>query len=221
MKGGNLNEIYLHDREPHIAIFCAKVGLRLKARRPEKYSGGMKMVVSNESPDPVEKVRAYLGGKGYKGEILFSEGTIFTVEDASRTVGAPPGAILKTIVLLADGAFVLALMSGPNRVDLKAVRRLLPGVKKVSMARPEDVLEFSGFAVGGVPPVGYPSPLEAFLDEDLFEQETVWAAAGTDHTFFPVSPEDLRTLTSGRKVPIKKEGKEDKVSLPAKPAGLD
>lgn len=155
----------------------------------------------------VETVSQFLQKAGYSGQIFFSRDTIFTVEDASRTVGAPQEAILKTIVLQADGRFVLALMSGKNRVDLKAVRRLLPGVKKISMADPETVLEYSGFAVGGVPPVGFPKELEAFLDEELFLQETVWAAAGTDHAFFPVSPEELLRMTGGRKAAIKKEGK--------------
>jgi len=165
--------------------------------------------MSAEAPmeEAVEKVRRFLRKAGYGGQILFSRDTIFTVEDASRTVGAPREAILKTIVLQADGRFVLALMSGTNRVDLKAVRKLLPGVKKISMASPEIVLEYSGFAVGGVPPVGFPSEIEALLDEDLFLQETVWAAAGTDHAFFPVSPEELLRMTKGRKAAIKKEGK--------------
>jgi prolyl-tRNA editing enzyme YbaK/EbsC (Cys-tRNA(Pro) deacylase) len=165
------------------------------------------MAVGCETGSPVGKVRNFLEEAGYEGKILESPDTIFTVEDASKTVGAPPEAILKTIVLQADGIFILALMSGVNRVDLKAVRRLLPGVKKVSMAQPDTVLEFSGFAVGGVPPVGYPVSLKAFLDEDLFVQETVWAAAGTDHAFFPVSPGELLGLTSGQRAAIKKEGK--------------
>lgn len=159
-----------------------------------------------ETADPIEKVRQFLDQAGYQGTILYSRETIFTVEDASKAVGAPAEAILKSIVLRADGNFVLALMSGVNRVDLKAVRKLLSGVKKVSMAAPETVFEFSGFAVGGVPPVGYPVRLEAFLDEDLFLQDTVWAAAGTDHAFFPVSPEELLRLTGGRRATIKKRG---------------
>jgi prolyl-tRNA editing enzyme YbaK/EbsC (Cys-tRNA(Pro) deacylase) len=172
------------------------------------------MTVRVETDKAVEKVRQFLEEAGYRGEIFFSPQTIFTVEDASKTVGAPPEAILKTIVLQADGVFVLALMSGINRVDLKAVRRLIGGVKKVSMAHPDTVLEFSGFAVGGVPPVGYPVRLKAFIDEDLFTQETVWAAAGTDHAFFPVAPGDLLGLTCGQRAVIKKEGKGPSGPLP-------
>ena len=66
--------------------------------------------------DPVEKVRNFLEDVGHKGEILFSDETIRTVDDASRTVGAPPEEILKTLVLLADEEPVIALMSGQNRI---------------------------------------------------------------------------------------------------------
>jgi len=164
--------------------------------------------------DPVEKVRRFLEEWGYTGSIHTSAETIFTVEDASRTVGAPPEAILKTIVLQADGEFVLALMSGVNKVDLKALKRLLPGVKKVSMSNPETVYGFSGFAVGGVPPVGYPVKLKTFMDEDLFGQGTVWAAAGSDHAFFPVSPGELLLMTGGERAGIKKEGKGGEAPFP-------
>jgi len=155
--------------------------------------------------DPVEKVRSFLEEAGYEGEIHFSEETIRTVDDASRSVGAPPEEILKTIVLLADGRPVIALMSGPNRIDLKKVKALLDA-RKVSMARPEWVLEYSGFEVGGVPPVGFPSRPCAVIDRDLFRFEVVWAAAGTDHAFFPVNPRKLAGYTGGVEADIKKEG---------------
>jgi prolyl-tRNA editing enzyme YbaK/EbsC (Cys-tRNA(Pro) deacylase) len=72
------------------------------------------------------------------------------------------------------------------------------------MADPEYVYRWSGFQVGGVPPVGYPEEIPALLDEDLFLYSVVWAAAGSDHAFFPVSPEDLLKLTGGRKCPLRK-----------------
>ncbi|MDO9508267.1 MAG: YbaK/EbsC family protein [Thermovirgaceae bacterium] len=153
--------------------------------------------------DPVEKVRKFLADAGYIGEVLFSEETIRTVDDASRSVGAPPEEILKTLVLIADEEPVIALMSGPNRIDLRKVKTLL-GAKRVSMAKPDWVLDYSGFEVGGVPPVGFPGRPTALLDEDLFGFSTVWAAAGTDHAFFPVNPGILQIYTSGRKGDIKK-----------------
>ncbi|MDT8285280.1 MAG: YbaK/EbsC family protein [Thermovirgaceae bacterium] len=158
----------------------------------------------NVTSDPVDKVRKFLEEAGHKGDIIFSEETIRTVDDASRTVGAPPEEILKTLVLVADGKPVIALMSGPNRIDLKKIRTLL-GAKRVSMAKPDWVFDYSGFTVGGVPPVGFPDRPLALLDEDLFEFSTVWAAAGTDHAFFPVDPGTLQNYTFGSKGDIKKQ----------------
>ena len=155
------------------------------------------------SGDPVEKVRAFLRERGYPDTITFSEETIFTVDDASRAVGAPPAHILKSLVLLVDETPVLALMSGINRVDARKVRSAC-SAKKVRMADPEYVYRWSGFQVGGVPPVGYPEAIPALLDEDLFLYPVVWAAAGSDHAFFPVSPGDLQKMTGGRKCPIRK-----------------
>ncbi len=149
------------------------------------------------------RVETALRDAGYSGEILQSEKTIFTVEDAAEAVGVPAEEILKTIMCLADGAPILVLMSGPNRIHTNKVRRLA-GARKLKMAPPEYVLEYSGFRVGGVPPVGYPQPLPTFLDEDLFRFSQVWAAAGTDHSFFPVSPRELEKITSGVCVDVKK-----------------
>jgi len=154
--------------------------------------------------DPVGNVRRFLDERGYQGEIIFSEETIRTVDDASRTVGAPPEEILKTLVLIADGEPVIAMMSGPNRIDLKKIRTLI-GARRVSMARPEWVLDYSGFRVGGVPPVGFPDRPRAIIDQDLFLYPTVWAAAGTDHAFFPVSPWILKDYTSAETGDIRKQ----------------
>lgn len=159
--------------------------------------------VAEKDSGPVLKVRRFLEEKGFPVQITYSEDTIFTVEDASRVVGAKEEEILKSLVLLVDDVPVLALMSGINRVDVKKVRSET-GAKKVRMADPEYVLNWSGFQIGGVPPVGYPEPPKALLDEDLFQHSIVWAAAGTDHVFFPVSPDELAQLTGGRRCLIKK-----------------
>lgn len=152
---------------------------------------------------PTLRVETALRESGYVGEILHSEKTIFTVEDASEAVGAPPEEILKSIMCLADGQPVLVLMSGANKLHTNKVRRLA-GSKKLRMASPDFVFEYSGFRVGGVPPVGYPDVLPAFLDEDLFRYPVVWAAAGTDHAFFPIAPEELLRITSGVRAEVKK-----------------
>ncbi|MDR1651331.1 MAG: YbaK/EbsC family protein [Synergistaceae bacterium] len=154
--------------------------------------------------DPAELVRAHLESLGCASGIIHSGETIFTVEDASRTVGAPPEKILKSLLFFIDDSYwALALMSGANKVNDKKVRRAL-GARKVRMGTAEAIMEFSGFAPGGVPPVGYPVQPKALLDLDLFQYDTVWSAAGTDHDFFPITPDELLRITGGAAADIKK-----------------
>lgn len=155
---------------------------------------------------PVGAVEEFLCSNGYEGEIFHTSATIFTVRDASLAVGAPEREILKSILLSVNRGeyFVLALMSGVNRVEVKKLKKIL-GTSRICFADPDACREWSGFSPGGVPPVGYPSQPRTLIDEDLYLYSTVWAAAGTDHAFFPVSPEELRRLTNGEKTDIKKD----------------
>ena len=154
---------------------------------------------------PIDKVQKALDKLNASDiEIKIVESTIFTVEDAANTIGVPAGEILKSLIFVLDKTRpCLVLMSGANKVDSKLAAQALGG-KRGRMMPPEEVFERYGFHVGGVPPVGYDEQLQAVLDEDLFNYKTVWAAAGTDHAFFPVEPERLLTLTNGIKAKIKK-----------------
>lgn len=158
-----------------------------------------------ENDEAVKRVRAALDLAHCADiHIKTTAETIFTVEDASKAVGAPPEEILKSLIFLVDEKPVLVLMSGANRVNLRAVARAVKG-KKAKMAEPDYVLEKFGFQVGGIPPIGYPFLLPALLDDQLFCFARVWAAAGTDHAFFPIEPERLLQLTQGIKAEIRKK----------------
>lgn len=160
----------------------------------------------HENFDPVKGVASFLKEAGCSSQIKHTEETIFTVSDASAAVGAPEPEILKSILLRVDHgkSFALALMSGINRVDTKKIKKLL-GVSHVSFAGAEECERWSGFKPGGVPPVGYPEQPPALLDDDLFSWSTVWAAAGTDHDFFPIPPAELMRITAGERADIKKD----------------
>ena len=153
--------------------------------------------------DPVSKVQSALEALHYEGHIIHSDATIFTVSDASKAIGVTEPEILKSLIFLVDGSPWLVLMSGANKVHSGNVKRASGG-RKVTMMSPDDVFEKFGFHIGGVPPVGYDEKLPCLMDEDLWNYETVWAAAGTDHAFFPVSPDTLRAFTGGRKAAVKK-----------------
>ena len=154
---------------------------------------------------PTEKVRSALDNAGASDiEIRIVEQTIFTVDDAAKTIGVNPSEILKSLIFVIDKSEpCLVLMSGSNKVDSKLAAQSLGG-KRGRMMPPEEVYERYGFHVGGVPPLGYDTKLRAVLDEDLFIHEIVWSAAGTDHAFFPVTPERLLALTGGIKARLKK-----------------
>ena len=159
----------------------------------------------DEGFNPIEAERKFLRENGCTSQIKETEATIFTVTDASAAVGAPEEEILKSILLRVNHgkSFALALMSGVNRVDTKKIKRLL-GASHVSFADGEACAAWSGFRPGGVPPVGYPQQPPTLLDDDLFLYQAVWAAAGTDHAFFPISPDELLRITNGTKADIKK-----------------
>ncbi len=109
-----------------------------------------------------------------------------TAEEAAAAVGCELGQIVKSVVLV-DGSDnpVLCLCAGDRRVDLE---RLGDGVR---MARGKEVKEATGYAIGGVPPVGYDRPLPTVVDASLRRFETVWCAAGTPHAVCEVELEAL------------------------------
>jgi prolyl-tRNA editing enzyme YbaK/EbsC (Cys-tRNA(Pro) deacylase) len=161
-------------------------------------------MMANLPADPVARVRAFLETHGAEFRIFHTDETIFTVEDASRTIGVPSEKILKSLLFfINDREWALALMSGSNRVSDKKVKRVL-GASKIRMGSADAIKTFSSFEPGGIPPVGYPEQPKTLLDEDLFLFDTIWAAAGSDHDFFPISPVDLLQMTGGAKADIKK-----------------
>ncbi len=95
-------------------------------------------------------------------------------------------------------------MSGSNKVDAKLSAKAIGG-NRARMMPPEEVYERYGYHVGGVPPLGYDGDMPAVIDEDIFTHNVIWAAAGTDHEFFPIEPERLRELTGGIRAKVKKE----------------
>ena len=121
----------------------------------------------------------------------FPEGTR-TADDAAAAVGVKVGQIVKSLVFAVDGATVLALVSGPNRLDESALARAT-GSPDARVARVDanTVKAATGFSIGGVPPFGHPEPLPTYIDRDLLAYDEVWAAAGTPRHVFAVSPDAL------------------------------
>jgi prolyl-tRNA editing enzyme YbaK/EbsC (Cys-tRNA(Pro) deacylase) len=95
---------------------------------------------------------------------------------------------------------ILVIASGANRVNTKKIRNLLS--EPIKMAAPDFVRAKTGFAIGGVPPLGHSNPLETFIDEDLLKHTEIWAAAGTSNTMFKLSPDDLQKITEGQVISV-------------------
>ena len=123
----------------------------------------------------------------------FAEST-HTAEEAAAAIGTTVGQIVKSLVFLTGETPILALVSGTNRVDTGKLAAAAGG--KVRRADAESVRTATGYAIGGVPPLGYATPLRTFLDRDLLQYEMVWAAAGTPNAVFAITPDELRRITS-------------------------
>jgi prolyl-tRNA editing enzyme YbaK/EbsC (Cys-tRNA(Pro) deacylase) len=149
--------------------------------------------------NPVERVRQALIEAGLDADqIRELPADTSTAVAAAQAVGAPLGSIVKSLVFLADGAPMLVLVSGDQRADVKRLRAQLGlSKRRLRIAQPAEVLEHTGFEVGGVPPVGHETPLRTLVDRTLNRFETVWAAAGNAHAVFPIAYEQLVTLTGG------------------------
>ena len=143
-----------------------------------------------------EKVAAALKERGAAGEIIELPEAAPTAEAAARQLGCPVGAIANSLIFDADGAPLLVLTSGAHRVDTAKVAALV-GARRVRRATPEFVREATGQPIGGVAPVGHPSPIRTLVDTWLERHETVWAAGGHPHTVFPTSYAELLRITGG------------------------
>ena len=148
----------------------------------------------------VERFERMLADEGLAGRVVRLEENTRTAELAAQALGTAVGAIVKSLVVIADGRPALAMVSGDRRADLAAVARLL-GVGQVQMARGAQVKEITGFAIGGVPPLLADQAgerLPALMDRQLARFAEVWAAAGSPYAVFPIAPVELERLTAAR-----------------------
>jgi prolyl-tRNA editing enzyme YbaK/EbsC (Cys-tRNA(Pro) deacylase) len=145
------------------------------------------------------KVQAALG-PAYQ-VVEFDESTRTSAE-AAAAIGCEVAQIAKSLIFraAASGRAVLAIASGANRVDERKLGQLVG--EKIGRADADFVREKTGFAIGGVPPLGHAEPLTTWIDEGLFAFETIWAAAGTPNAVFRLTPADLLRLTGGTKAAI-------------------
>ena len=110
--------------------------------------------------------------------------------EAAAAVGCDLGAIAKSLLFMADGDPLLVICGGDRRVDTTKVAALV-GASTVKMSSVEDVRRLTGYAIGGVPPLGHTTPLKKLMDDRLLRWPLIYAAAGAHDALFPIDPQLL------------------------------
>jgi prolyl-tRNA editing enzyme YbaK/EbsC (Cys-tRNA(Pro) deacylase) len=154
--------------------------------------------MSEDLPPSAARVQATAEARGLAITVQVMPGTTRTAEEAAAACGCDVGQIVKSLVFLgaASGEPKLLLVSGRNRVD----ERKVAGLIGEGLTRPDGrtVREITGFAIGGIPPLGHARPMAVFMDEDLLAFPVVWAAAGTPFAVFASDPAALRDAVAAR-----------------------
>ena len=119
-----------------------------------------------------------------------------TAQDAADAIGVSVGQIVKSLIFGVDGDLVLAYVSGSNQLDERKLAAAAGGAK-CKRVDADAVRTSTGYPIGGVPPFGHTNPLAVFIDPDLLQHDEVWAAAGTWHDVFAVTPADLVRASGG------------------------
>ncbi len=129
-------------------------------------------------------------------KVIELEQTARTANDAATALGCKVGAIVKSLLFKVGDSFVLCLVSGDKRCSLNKLKKIL-NEKDVSMAKPEDVKRITGYTIGGVSPTGHLTKIKIYIDENLKNFTSIFAAAGHPNAVFEIDFENLKALTLG------------------------
>lgn len=151
----------------------------------------------------VERVRAALRAAGHPDTVAaFPEGTR-TAAEAAAAIGCTVAQIAKSIVFRMDETPVVVIASGANRVDARRAEALLG--QRLDRADAAFIRRATGFAIGGVAPVGHLTPPRVLIDRDLLMLDPIWAAAGSPRTVFRTSAAELLRLTDGTLADVRED----------------
>lgn len=149
-----------------------------------------------------QKIQNLLTSLGYDYTVIEHTESTRTAQEAAERAGCELGQIVKSLIFRGktSGKPILVLTSGANRVDEKRIS--LYAGEPIGRADAEFVRSMTGFAIGGVPPIGHVEKMETYLDEDFLPYQTIWAAAGTPNAIFELKTEDLQKMTGGQIVKV-------------------
>ena len=150
-----------------------------------------------------QKIQNLLNSLGYDYTVIEHAESTRTAQEAADRAGCELGQIVKSLIFCGktSGKPILVLTSGANRVDEKRISGYAG--ETISRADADFVRTVTGFAIGGVPPIGHAEKMETYLDEDFLSYQTIWAAAGTPNAIFELKTEDLQKMTNGKIVQVK------------------
>jgi prolyl-tRNA editing enzyme YbaK/EbsC (Cys-tRNA(Pro) deacylase) len=144
-----------------------------------------------------ERIQNELINYGITTKFIEFSASTRTAQEAADAIGCNIAQIIKSLVFCTDKTNqpILILASGINRVNEKIIEQLIG--KKIKKANADFVKMVTGFAIGGVPPLGHAQKITTFIDKDLLQYDQVWAAAGTPHTVFCLNSSNLVRITDG------------------------
>ncbi len=158
---------------------------------------------SNSLHKSAQSVQDFLSKQGLIFKVIELLASTRTANEAAATIGCEVAQIVKSLIFRTKETNrpILVLASGVNRVNEKTIEKEVG--EKIEKADADFTREVTGFAIGGVPPVGHKQPIDTLIDEDLLKFEELWAAAGTSNAVFSLHSSDLENLTDGKVISIK------------------
>jgi prolyl-tRNA editing enzyme YbaK/EbsC (Cys-tRNA(Pro) deacylase) len=150
-----------------------------------------------------QKVQDQLTQIGFNCRVIEFQESTRTAQEAAERAGCTLGQIIKSLIFKGKTTDkpILVLTSGANRVNEKLIGDYAG--EPIGRADADFVRTVTGFAIGGVPPVGHAHKMETYLDEDLLQYTAIWAAAGTPNAIFELTPDALQKMTGGKTVKVK------------------
>ena len=158
--------------------------------------------MSEELSSSAQRVQDILRARGFNSRVVELADSTRTAKDAAQAIGCEVAQIVKSLVFKGKNTqkAIFIVASGSNRVNEKKVGALIG--EPIEKADADFVRQKTGFAIGGVAPLGHIEQMETLIDEDLLRYETIWAAAGTPFAVFQLTPQDLQVMTGGQTASI-------------------
>ena len=158
---------------------------------------------TNQLSKSAQTVQDALASRGLSLKVVEFPASTRTAQDAATAIGCTVAQIVKSLIFRTSVTHrpVLVLVSGVNRVNEKILEQQIG--EKIEKADAEFAREATGFAIGGIPPVGHKQRIQTFIDADLLNYKEIWAAAGTPNAVFCLESVHLVPLTHGTVITVK------------------